>query len=235
MNNLIKKLNCLSGGKILDVGIGRGQFAWIMAENLKNYEVIIGLDPSRKNLEKAQKNLQEFNVDYLLGSGKEIPFNDNYFDIVTIAQVLHHIPNKREIIEVLNEMKRVLKPGGMFIVKEMYSNQLEIGRKNAEMFHNWLAKIDRILNYNHFNTYPKNEIIDMVKGVNLNSYEISEYVFDNNQANKFNIFSRIDKKIMCIENFSEYMILKQEGNKIKELVNKYGILSEKEIIIYGTK
>ena len=61
MKRLKERLSTISAGKVLDIGVGRGQFAWIMAESFKDYEEIIGIDVNPKILEKAKKNLEQFN------------------------------------------------------------------------------------------------------------------------------------------------------------------------------
>lgn len=44
-----------------------------------------------------------------------LPFNDNSFDLITCLGVLHHIPN---VSFVVNELARVLRPGGALIIRE---------------------------------------------------------------------------------------------------------------------
>jgi ubiquinone/menaquinone biosynthesis C-methylase UbiE len=53
-------------------------------------------------------------MNYISKDGK-LPYDDNYFDIVTVLQVLHHVENCKNLID---EIKRVVKPEGYIILRE---------------------------------------------------------------------------------------------------------------------
>ncbi|MCM1991712.1 class I SAM-dependent methyltransferase [Oceanirhabdus seepicola] len=239
MKKLIEKLQTISAGKVLDVGVGRGQFAWIMAENFKDYDEILGVDMNSKMLEKAKNNLSQFRVRLEQMDGNNIEFDDNSFDTVSIAQVLHHIPSKEEIYQILSEMKRVLKPGGLFIIKEMFSDNHEGAYKITVDFHHWIAEIDGVLGKNHFKTFKKQEIIDIANKLNLNGVEISEFLFDegiDTSENRLeNFTNKIDKRIESVRCHEEFEELKEKGEAIRKRALNTGIGYEKEVIIIGTK
>lgn len=99
-------------GRVLEIGIGLGtdlkQFA-------RNGSDCYGVDITDRHLELTQKNfeLEGFKVKLSKTDATRLPFPDNYFDCVYSFGVLHHIP---EIAAVLNEARRVLKPGGIIQV-----------------------------------------------------------------------------------------------------------------------
>lgn len=108
------------GEKVLDLGCGEGRHA-ISAYLLADIDVI-GLDLSAADLATAKGRLREFTQDhenpakscvFVRGSGLCLPFADNSFDKVICAEVLEHIHDYQSI---LGEIRRVLKPGGVFAV-----------------------------------------------------------------------------------------------------------------------
>ena len=104
------------GQRMLDLGCGEGRHsitAWLLAE-----VQVIGLDLSKADLSTAQTRLQDFDapterIHFIQGSAFSLPFPDNSFDRVICAEVLEHI---HAYHEVLREISRVLKPGGVFAV-----------------------------------------------------------------------------------------------------------------------
>ena len=90
--------------KILDLGCGSNKLSG--KENFPNYNFdgeVIGLDITKT---KAK------DVVYDLNNGN-LPFRDNYFDIVYTHHTLEHIEN---IVEVLLNVHRILKKGGYFLM-----------------------------------------------------------------------------------------------------------------------
>ena len=110
------KLN--TGGIMLDVGCGEGDIFLALC-NKNPHMKCIGLDMDKKSLEKAEegyayfKSLSEAGAEFLLGSAYSIPLPDRSVDIIICSEVLEHL---HEYSDAINEMHRVLKPGGKFYV-----------------------------------------------------------------------------------------------------------------------
>ena len=94
-----------SSRTVLDIGSGAGN----MAHHLAHYGRVIGMDFNPRPLVVAQLR----GLDVLQGSGSELPFPDNEFDLVALLDTVEHIPDE---LAVLSEVARVLKPGGKVIV-----------------------------------------------------------------------------------------------------------------------
>ena len=103
--------------KILDIATGTGDLAIMMAK--LNPEEIVGLDISAGMLNVGKEKIAERNLSKLikmvLGDSEKIPFNDNYFDAITVSFGVRNFEN---LDKGLKEILRVLKPGGTFVVLE---------------------------------------------------------------------------------------------------------------------
>ncbi|WP_191858845.1 bifunctional demethylmenaquinone methyltransferase/2-methoxy-6-polyprenyl-1,4-benzoquinol methylase UbiE [Hanstruepera ponticola] len=102
---------------ILDIATGTGDLAINLTET--NAKTIIGLDISSGMLEigkqKIRKKGLENTVELVLGDSENMPFEDNYFDAITVA---FGIRNFETLEKGLAEIYRVLKPGGTFVILE---------------------------------------------------------------------------------------------------------------------
>lgn len=96
--------------KVLDLGCGNGRFVNIIKEKGGEY---FGCDVSESLINIAKKNYP--NENFQVNQALKLPFENNYFDIIYSIAVLHHIPSKQFRLEFLKEVKRVLKPGGLFV------------------------------------------------------------------------------------------------------------------------
>ena len=101
--------------KWLDLGCGDGMTAVFVQKYFPKTEYH-GLDISANSIEKAKKRGLEGPLFHLY-DGVKIPFEDNTFDVVFMACVMHHIsPGQRD--GILSEIKRVLKENGKLIIFE---------------------------------------------------------------------------------------------------------------------
>ena len=100
-----KAVDNLIGTSVLDLGSGTGA----AFDQLLNYETT-ALDPDKKMLE-----LNTFE-DKVLGSAENLPFEDNSFDNVFCCFVWRNISDTNK---ALQEVYRVLRPGGKFILLDM--------------------------------------------------------------------------------------------------------------------
>ena len=110
----LKKYTLEENGKMLDVGCGEGRHIFGVMQNFPKMSCI-GLDMDIPSIKKAEegneyfKSISETRTRFFKGSAYEIPFEDNSFDLIICSEVLEHL---HEYNAALNEMFRVLKPGG---------------------------------------------------------------------------------------------------------------------------
>jgi demethylmenaquinone methyltransferase/2-methoxy-6-polyprenyl-1,4-benzoquinol methylase len=102
---------------ILDIATGTGDLAILMAQT--KADKIIGLDISAGMLEVgvqkiAAKNLTQ-TIEMVLGDSENMPFEDDYFDAITVAFGVRNFEN---LEKGLAEILRVLKPNGTFVILE---------------------------------------------------------------------------------------------------------------------
>ena len=110
-----KKVVPLCTGRVLEVGMGS-------ALNLPYYdrdrvEFIWGLEPSEAMREKARPNIEKSGLEVKLIDlpGEQIPLEDNSVDSILLTYTLCTIP---DWLTALQQMRRVLKPGGRLVFTE---------------------------------------------------------------------------------------------------------------------
>ena len=105
--------------KILDLACGSGRLVdYLDSQNLSvDY---YGLDSSEGLLATAKNNHGPLADKFTLGSMTILPYADNYFDLITCFAGFHHLATKKERLQSLTEMKRVLKPNGKIVMTNWY-------------------------------------------------------------------------------------------------------------------
>ena len=104
----------LRAGRILDVGCGKQAYFLARTEFAKKYGVDKLIDDSSKKRSQVRREgvtLAHFDVD----ANNRLPFAPETFDVVTMLAVVEHRRDDRLIV-LLNEIDRVLRPGGAFIM-----------------------------------------------------------------------------------------------------------------------
>ena len=103
------------GWTILDVGCGGGQTLQRLLGRSKG-AIVYGLDISDESVAKARKVNAELlgtQVFVQKGSATELPYANSTFDLVTAVETVYFWP---ELPHCFEEVKRVLKPGGLFAI-----------------------------------------------------------------------------------------------------------------------
>ena len=93
---------------ILEVGCGRG----LMLSKLVAAKKRSGIDPSSVAIDFAI--LQNPNTEYRVAFAEKLPFGDNSFDLVYSLEVIEHVKEYESMVE---EIFRVLKPGGVVYIQ----------------------------------------------------------------------------------------------------------------------
>jgi 2-polyprenyl-6-hydroxyphenyl methylase/3-demethylubiquinone-9 3-methyltransferase len=102
----------------LDVGCGAGFLSnRLAAEGFS----VTGLDLSEESLKVARKHDSTQKAQYVSGDAYKLPFADQSFDVVTAMDFLEHVDNPLQSIQ---EISRVLKPGGLFFFHTFNRNWL---------------------------------------------------------------------------------------------------------------
>lgn len=113
--NIIKeKLDIKSGDKILEFGCGCGDFTEEISNILDDKTLIYGIDLSESQINLAKERIKKPNVLFSIESCTHSMFKDNSFDFIIGKSILHHL----NLDEALNEIKRILKPGGKIFFTE---------------------------------------------------------------------------------------------------------------------
>lgn len=98
------------GQNVLDLGCAGGFMAEAIARRGAR---VTGIDPAAKAIEAARRHAakESLAIAYDVGVGESLPYDDMTFDIVVCGDVLEHVADLRRVIA---EVRRVLKPGGVF-------------------------------------------------------------------------------------------------------------------------
>ena len=173
--NIREYLNDKKFDSLLDIGCGTGYLIDMLS---KEHDCrFVGLDLSPEMVKQAQnKNIK--NAEFIEGRSDELPFENNTFDIVTCSQSFHHYP---ETDEPMQEAKRVLKEGGLYILSDTGCGPFKILG----------VKVDSFI-YRHFSNTGDCNISYMektVKDMERNGFEIIKA----EKVTKF-IFTVIGKK-----------------------------------------
>lgn len=104
--------------KILDAGCGTGRnMTWFAAARIPIY----GCDINEDSLQLAAQNTGIDPEYFTQASLVKLPYEEGYFDAVICSAVLHFAQSTKEFLQMISELHRVLKKGGILFIR-MTSN-----------------------------------------------------------------------------------------------------------------
>ena len=122
------------GELVLDIGTGTAANAMALVQHLGGNCRVSGVDTSQPMLAIGNKNLETFHfpgrISLQVTDGHDLPFADNYFDSCMIIQVLEY---SKEPVRMLQEAKRVLRPGGKLLVVDTDWDSLVWNSKDRDL------------------------------------------------------------------------------------------------------
>lgn len=124
----VEQTKIQSGAMALDVACGTGMLSIELAKQATPGGRVIGLDFCENMLAKAVENIEKTqfqkSIELIQGNAMDLPFEDNTFDCATIGFALRNVP---DVIKCIEEMRRVVKPGGRVV-------SLELAKPSAPVF-----------------------------------------------------------------------------------------------------
>jgi ubiquinone/menaquinone biosynthesis C-methylase UbiE len=105
------------GKRLLDVACGTGRTLAHLAETHPELK-LFGLDLSPYYIQEARETLSDIaDVSLVADNAEDMPFSDGLFDVVTSTYLFHELP-KNARRNVIAELYRVLKPGGLLVIED---------------------------------------------------------------------------------------------------------------------
>jgi SAM-dependent methyltransferase len=124
------------GEAILDIGCGAGVDSLIAARMVGPSGSVRGIDLVPEMLNRAKENarlVRAENVEFMEGSAEELPFPDASFEVVISNGVFNLVVDK---VKALEEVMRVLKPGGRFMIADQVLAG-ELPKETRARVENW--------------------------------------------------------------------------------------------------
>ena len=238
MDSFRKALSGIDGGNVLDVATGAGGFVGALAECLGSFKMITGIDPLEAAIEKARESSDDERIAFQVGDVERLPFADETFDTVAIANSLHHL---ERFDEAMSEMLRVLKPGGKLIVFEMYRDDQSEAQQTHVDLHHWWASVDRARGVYHRETHTRDEIRDMLERLPLSDVIMDDHKDDEVDPLAAETVARVEQAIdICIGRAGEVdgddaPSLVARGEELRERLHLAGFAGATHVIAVGTK
>lgn len=122
ITDLINMMYLNSSTTVLDVGVGTGAVSKHILDYTKN---VYGVDISPSMLALTHKDIKTY-----IGFAEKLPFKDGMFEVVFGRQIYHNLDKHLE--DAVKEAKRVLKPGGRFLIAEFIP-------PNDDLIEEWIS------------------------------------------------------------------------------------------------
>lgn len=103
-----------SDSQVLDLCCGSGQATQVLVKYSQN---VTGLDASPLSLKRARQNVPQ--AEYVEAFAEKMPFADHKFDVVHTSVALHEM-KPDQLRSIIQEVYRVLKPGGVFTLVDFH-------------------------------------------------------------------------------------------------------------------
>jgi ubiquinone/menaquinone biosynthesis C-methylase UbiE len=122
---IIDELTLRSDDIVADLGAGNGYFTLPLAKNTSQTVYAVDIEPKMLELlkKRAKKDGIE-NIKYVTSNLEEIYLPSNSINKALLAFVIHEVPH---MDKALNEIKRILKPGGKALILEWEAIEMDMG------------------------------------------------------------------------------------------------------------
>lgn len=177
------------GTRWIDVCSGTGETANYLSRAARDGTQVFATDFSMPMLAHALEKPEAHKITFCLSDIKQLPFEDNTFDLVTISFATRNINLNREIlIQSFREFYRVLRPGGCFINLETSQPSSPIVRSLFHLYVKLFVKpVGQMLSgskaaYTYLSKtiprfYPAHELADILRTAGFDEVSYQQMMF----------------------------------------------------------
>ena len=157
----LARIDLQKGSKILDLGCGTGALLKILEDRFPSSE-LTGIDLTEEMLAVAKQKLSD-NVELLLGSATNLPFDSKSFDWILMSNVIGHLSDKKA---ALKEVHRVLKNPGKIVITDWTR---DFQTMNLVHFYT------KLINYSQYRSLRTTELESLLDDCDFNHLHTERY------------------------------------------------------------
>jgi len=235
LEKLEAKLKTINAGRVLDAATGKGDFIGFIKE-FGGYDSITAIDTEERMAELIKRAYPDDAIEFLKMDVTRMDFADESFDTVCISNSLHHFADPEK---ALKEAVRVVKKGGLLIINEMRTDNLDTAQISHDKIHRFWGELDRRQGVIHNPPFTGEQIIKLAEGLGLNDQEVFEYSLPMENpkapAHLDGLKSLLSGQLEKMPQTGEYDSYRATGKEILEYLELNGFVSAASIMIFGIK
>lgn len=153
--------------RVLEIATGTGLIAINIAASVRSVEAI---DFAPGMIKKAQKKAAPPNVHFSVGDATALAYADQSFDAVIISNALHIMPDPALVLE---NIKRVLKPGGLLIAPTFSHGHLRTSTGNLN------ARVLKLIGFETYSKWSPDEYVAFIgqHGFTVKNWRVLQAAF----------------------------------------------------------
>lgn len=234
MNPLQTWLSSLPIQRVLDLATGSGNFIRLLLPVLDHTVEIIGLDANESaGTAFAAAFHDQANVRFQLGDVQTANFAPASFDLITIANSLHHFEQPQL---VLTRALHWLRHGGHLLIAEMYCDAQTPTQQTHVLLHHWWAAIDRKHGIVHQPTFTRQALLTQIAELGLTDLRLYDECDLSNDPKDPGLLAELntvfERYLQRAEGFPDLIA---EGHALQERVQQIGFHSATTLLMIGTK
>ena len=234
MDKLRQELSALRVDRALDIATRDGAFAREMLLGLGACREMTALDISAKAFDKGREKCQGLPVVFVEGDACAMTYPDGYFDLVAVANSLHHIPDLQGLF---SEMRRVVKPGGLMLISEMYNDGQPDASRTHWILHSLDCDMDTADGIYHEQTYSRAQILWMVKNA---GFTVEKTLCDKIEDPR--VVAKLRERIDAVpgnlkkyEGRQGYVPMAAKADWLREEYAACGVASAEQLVVFARR